>query len=189
MSCIKMYPKILIDDLDLKEFRYSDYIGVKGVKIVVFLLYKNKDKEIELYKFYDRFDFTKKGLNKDGKQVLSKTSLLTRSVWKLIFNDVKRATDNILYQKQEQLLLPYKKDNEQKMSNSDAKELIKQRCKTKDDYNSFYRQSLGDNTYKDLCYKRKIYNKGKYMKISILDYAFDIYGCGDKLIKHLNKKS
>ena len=181
MESLKMYPIIKIDNTDLREVHYDDYIGWEST-VIVSLMYNNE----EIYYFKDKYIFTKKGINKNGKQVLSKSSLLSGAIWKLIFPDVKRGTKNILLKKQSKLLLGYTR-----MSNNEAKEKIKELCKTQDDFNSFYSKVLGEDRYRDVCCRRKVYNYYHLKSISILNFIFDVdnkSGCGKIIIDYLMKE-
>lgn len=183
MEGLKMYPVIYINGEELRTIHYDDHIGHKNTEITVYLMYDNE----EIYYFKDKYKFTKKGINKNGKQVLSKSSLLSGAIWKLIFPDVKRGTKNILLKKQSQLLLGYTPQ----MSNSEAKEKIKELCKTQDDFNRFYNEVLGEDRYRDVCCRRKVYNYYHLKTVSILNFIFDIdhkSGCGKMIIDYLMKE-
>lgn len=181
MESLKMYPVIYINGEELRTIHYDDHIGHKNTEITVYLMYDNE----EIYYFKDKYKFTKKGINKNGEQVLSKSSLLSGAIWKLIFPDVKRGTKNILLKKQSQLLLGYT------MSNSKAKEKIKELCKTQADFNRFYNKVLGRDRYRDVCYRRKNYNYRNSTTFSILSFIFDIddeSGCRKMIIDYLMKE-
>lgn len=181
MESLKMYPIIMIEGVDLRELHYDDFVGYGDTEVTISLKYENE----EIFYFKDKYIFTKKGINKNGEQVLSKSSLLSGAIWKLIFPDVKRGTKNILLKKQSQLLLGYT------MSNSKAKEKIKELCKTQADFNRFYNKVLGRDRYRDVCYRRKNYNYRNSTTFSILSFIFDIddeSGCRKMIIDYLMKE-